>query len=113
MIIRWKRRDATLYVAVWQAINLTLEYNATGDSKWSATVDGVRCKQRWAHAESAMDAVDWALQRQIVRLSAEVTARQGVFSKDTPFIHRKHAAAGNDLSWPMRGNTEVKRAANA
>jgi hypothetical protein len=95
MIIRWIRRSATEYVAVWQEVVLSLEYNATGDSKWSVVVGGARCRQRWVHAEGAMDGVDWSLQRQIVKLGAEVAARQGTYSKDTPFIHRRFINAAN------------------
>ena len=89
MIIRWKRRSATEYVAKWQEIDFLLEYIPV-ESRWATTIDGARCKQRWHTCTTAMEVIDAALSKEIVKLGAEVAAKQGKPSA-LHIVHRTEA----------------------
>ena len=75
MIIRWKCIDASNYVARWQGIDLALKFNETGDNRWSVRVCGERCRQRWVSPVIAMEVIDAALGREIVKFGAELKVR--------------------------------------
>jgi hypothetical protein len=92
MIIRWRKRDASTYVAAWQGMSLELHYEPV-KAQWYAVVDGAKCKGRWYTPLAAIDAVDLALGRQIAKLGNEVHARQGRPSGAPLIVHHGGAHA--------------------
>lgn len=75
MIVKWKRVSALEYTACWNEHVLLLTWEPQ-QSKWQVRVDGMRCKQQYTSAPSAIDHVEEIVNRQIVSLSAVVHAVQ-------------------------------------
>lgn len=73
MIVRWKRVDASLYVASWQGMALELRHTREG---WRHWVDGRRVKGSWPTALRAMDAAEDAMNRVLRGLMEERRAAQ-------------------------------------
>lgn len=81
MIVRWKMRGACEYVAEWQGIHLSLQYQPE-QHNWSASIcnaahcpDNAKATERWNTAHAAIDAVD-AVVLGIIMKRAGVVAKQ-------------------------------------
>jgi hypothetical protein len=70
MLISWKKTGPIEFVARAWGMNLNLQW-LPQEQRWAVTVDGARCRQRWASAVAAIDECDAVAARCLASLAVK------------------------------------------